>query len=148
MFYCCSNSVVPIFPPLLSPALSTPLPHSILPPPHCFCSWVRYTCSLTWLFPFFPLWTTFCLPTTMLDTLIPDRGNTKKMQIRKVRLYDLVKGYLILGWEMHLIRTFLFHFMKRNNREKHHVADHHLFFLHYCPVLNAHLITFNIHYCL
>ena len=53
LFYC-SITVVSIFPSLLSPALPTlHLPHSILLP-SCLYSWVLYTCSLTWPFPFFP----------------------------------------------------------------------------------------------
>ena len=46
IFYCCSITVVQIFPPLLSIAL--PTPHSLSQsPPCCLCPWVLYTCSLT-----------------------------------------------------------------------------------------------------
>ena len=47
IFHCCAITVVPISPPLISPALLTstytfnPLPHS-----HCLCPWVLHTCSL------------------------------------------------------------------------------------------------------
>ena len=52
-FICCSSTVIPISPLLLSPAPPTPYSHSQLP--HC-CPWPRaiYTCPLTRLFPFFP----------------------------------------------------------------------------------------------
>ena len=49
--YCCSITVVPTFPPLLSPALPRPTSHTQFPPTPM---WVFYTCSLTWPFPFFP----------------------------------------------------------------------------------------------
>ena len=53
IFYCCSITVVRIFPLLLSNALPTShLPFVILPH-HCLCPWVLSTCFLTWPFPFF-----------------------------------------------------------------------------------------------
>ena len=46
-FYCCSITVVPLFPELLSPPYP-PLPPTVSPPlPQFLCPWVFYTCSLT-----------------------------------------------------------------------------------------------------
>ena len=53
-FYC-SITVVPIFPPFLSPAILTPSHTKSSPPSCCPCPWVLFTCSLTWTFLFSPL---------------------------------------------------------------------------------------------
>ena len=45
LFYCCSSTVVPIFPPPLSPA-PPPTPNPTLTHPGCHCPWVFHTCSL------------------------------------------------------------------------------------------------------
>ena len=45
-FYCYSNTVVPIFPPLPSSSQPTLVSHSQSPHP-CPCPWVIHTCSLT-----------------------------------------------------------------------------------------------------
>ena len=63
-FYCYSIPVVPVFPPLLSPALPCPPSSPTFNPPHhcCLCPWVLYTFSLTWPFHFFPLLSSSPLP--------------------------------------------------------------------------------------
>ena len=45
--YCCSIILVPIFPPLLSPALPTPHPPTFNPSLQVVCPRVLYACSLT-----------------------------------------------------------------------------------------------------
>ena len=50
--YCCSSTIVSIFPPLLYPTPPTP-PPTLNPTPLCLCPWVLYTCSLM-TYPFFP----------------------------------------------------------------------------------------------
>ena len=54
-FYCCSTTVVPIFPPSLSPTPLTPTFHTQSNYPHCLCPWVLYTCSLMTLFLLSPI---------------------------------------------------------------------------------------------
>ena len=53
-FYCCSSTVVSIFPPSLSSASQTFTSHPQSFPPLWFCPWVLYTCSLMTLSSIFP----------------------------------------------------------------------------------------------
>ena len=55
IFYCCSITVVPTFPPMLSSThLTYPFHFYSQFPPCCPCTWFIHTCSLTSPFPFFP----------------------------------------------------------------------------------------------
>ena len=53
-FFSSSVTVVPISPPLPSPALPTSYIQSSPTPQRCLCPWVLFTCPLVWPFPFFP----------------------------------------------------------------------------------------------
>ena len=79
-FFYCSITVVPIFPPLLSPAL--PIPPIQSSPLLLSVSMVLYTCSLSWPTPSFPCYLPPPALRFCISKKLPDYANTVDVQPR------------------------------------------------------------------